>query len=91
MTWLLAHQAPLSLGLPRQEYWSRLPFPSPGDLHDPGIEPGCPALQADSLLTELPGKLLFPGKYLPKGTNRKEPSLARSCENLDQVKLEFPS
>ena len=37
----------------RQEYWSELPFPSPGDLPDPGIEPGSPALQADSLLTEL--------------------------------------
>ena len=73
--WTVAHQAPLSLGLSRQEYWSRLPFPSPGDLPDPEIEPGSPALQADSLLTELPGNLLFPGKYLPKGTNRKEPSL----------------
>ena len=41
---------------PRQEYWSSLPFPSPGDLPDPGIEPRSPALQADSLLTEPPGK-----------------------------------
>ena len=41
------------MGFPRQEYWSRLPFPSPGDLSDPGIEPGSPALQADSLPTEL--------------------------------------
>ena len=40
----------------RQEYWSGLPFPSPGDLPDPGIQPGSPALQADSLLSELPGK-----------------------------------
>ena len=71
----VAHQAPLSMGFSRQEYWGRLPFPSPGDLPDPEIEPGSPALQADSLLTELPGNLLFPGKYLPKGTNRKEPSL----------------
>ena len=39
-----------------QEYWSGLPFPSPGDLPDPGIEPGSPALQADSLLSESPGK-----------------------------------
>ena len=45
----VAHQAPLSLGFPRQEYWSRLPFPSPGDLPDQGIEPTSPALQADSL------------------------------------------
>ena len=43
------HQAPLSMGFSRQEYWGRLPFPSPGDLPDPGIEPKSPALQADSL------------------------------------------
>ena len=42
-------QAPLSKGVPRQEYWSGLPFPSPGDLLDPGIKPECPELQADSL------------------------------------------
>ena len=36
--WTVAHQAPLSMGFPRQEYWSELPFPSPGDLPDPGIE-----------------------------------------------------
>ena len=52
----VARQAPLSLEFSKQEYWSRLPFPSPGDLPNPGIEPGSPALQADSLLTELPGK-----------------------------------
>ena len=46
--WTIAHQAPLSMELSRQEYWSRLPFPSPGDLPDPGIEPGSPPLQADS-------------------------------------------
>ena len=40
----VAHQAPLSMGFPSQEYWSRLPFPSPGDLPDPGIEPMTPAL-----------------------------------------------
>ena len=54
--WPVAHQAPLSMGFSRQEYWSGLPFPSPGDLADPGIEPGSPALQADSLLSEPPGK-----------------------------------
>ena len=52
------YQAPLSLGFSRQEYWSRLPFPSPGDLPYPGIEPGSPALQTESLLSELPGKPL---------------------------------
>ena len=53
--WAVAIQAPLSMGLSRQECWSGLPFPSPGDLPDLGIEPGSPTLQADSLLTELPG------------------------------------
>ena len=47
---------PLSLGFPRQECWSGLLFPSPGDLPDPGIEPGSPALQADSLPSDSPGK-----------------------------------
>ena len=51
--WTGAHQAPWSMGFSRQEYWSGLPFPSPGDLLDPGIEPGFPALQADSLPTKL--------------------------------------
>ena len=53
--WIAAHQAPLSMGLSRQEYWSGLPFPSPGDLPDPEIERRSPALQADSLLSEPPG------------------------------------
>ena len=55
--WTVACQVPLSVGFSRQEYWSGLPFPSPGDLPDPGIESRSPALQADSLPTELPGKL----------------------------------
>ena len=49
----VACQAPLSVGFSRQEYWRGLPFPSPVDLPDPGIEPRSPALQADDLLTEL--------------------------------------
>ena len=44
------------MGFPRKEYWSELPFPSPGDLPNPGVKPGSPALQADSLPTESPGK-----------------------------------
>ena len=52
-SWTVACQAPLSMGFSRQEYWSGLPFPSPGDLPNPGIKPGSPALQADSLPTEL--------------------------------------
>ena len=54
--WTVADQAPPSMGFSRQEYWSGLPFPSPGDLPDPGIEPRSPALQADTLTSESPGK-----------------------------------
>ena len=50
------HQAPLSMGFPLEKYWSELPFPSAGDLPDPGIKLGSPALQVDSLPAELPGK-----------------------------------
>ena len=53
---MAAHQAPPSLGFSRQEHWSGLPFPSPGNLPNPGIQSGSPALQADSLPTELQGK-----------------------------------
>ena len=54
--WTVARQASLPLEFPREEYWSGLLFPSPGNLFNPGIEPGSPALLADSLLTEPPGK-----------------------------------
>ena len=54
--WTVAHQTPLSTGFSRQEYWIGLPFPSPGDLPDPGTKPRSPTLQADSLPTELGGK-----------------------------------
>ena len=54
--WTVAHQAPLSMGFFRREYWSGLPFPSTGDLPNPGIKPGSPALQADSLPPEPPRK-----------------------------------
>ena len=55
-SWIAAHQAPLSMAFSRQEYWRGLPFPSPGDLPDPGIEPRSPTLQADALSSEPPGK-----------------------------------
>ena len=54
--WSVAYQAPQSMGFSRQKYWSGLPFPSPGDLPDPVIEPGSPSLQADALPSEPPGK-----------------------------------
>ena len=72
--WTVTHQAPLSMGFSRQEYWSGLPCPPPGDLPNPGIEPGPPALQVNSLPTESPGKpsqLIHPSKsfdlYTKKG------------------------
>ena len=61
--WTVAYQAPLSMGFSREEYWSGLSFPPPGDLPDPGIESRSPALQADSLPTELQGS------FSPQGYN----------------------
>ena len=54
--WTVARQAPLSMGFSRQEYWSGLPFPTPGDLPDPGIEPVSPVLAGRFLTTGRPGK-----------------------------------
>jgi len=62
--WTVARQALLSMGFFRQEYWSGLPFPSPGDLSDPGIEPQSAALQADALPSEPPGLILWYNVYL---------------------------
>ena len=57
--WTVAHEFPLSMGFSRQEYWSGLPCPPPGNLPDPGIEPKSPALRTDSLPSEPPGKPSF--------------------------------
>ena len=57
--WTVACQAPQSIEFARQECWNGFPFPSPGDLPNPGIEPGSPALQADYLLSESPGNPLI--------------------------------
>jgi len=72
----MAHQAPLSMRFPRQEYWSGLPFSSPGDLPDPGIKTGSPALLADSLLYEPPEKPLEWDTYWKVGSRRE-----RSLQN----------
>ena len=53
--WIVSDQAPLSMGFSRQEYWNGFPFPPPGDLPNPGIEPQFPAVQADALPSEPPG------------------------------------
>ena len=57
--WTVAYQAPPSMGFSRQEYWLGLPFPSPEDLPDPGIKPRSPALEADTLTSQLTGKPLW--------------------------------
>ena len=81
-SWTVAHQAPLSIEFSRQEYWSGLPFPSPGDLPNLGTELGSPALQADSLPSEPPGKPQhsIPSKYLDSCQEQK-------CRQVDGIKL----
>ena len=64
--WTGACQAPLSMGFSRQEYWSGLPFPSPGDLPDLEIKSGSPVLQADDLPTELCGRSTLEGSEAQK-------------------------
>ena len=79
--WTVAYQASPSMGLSRQEYWSGLPLPSPGDLPDPGIEPRSSTLQADALTSEPPREVLtedlkncfmFHTTLLSLGNNRRE-------------------
>ena len=77
--WTGACQAPPSVGFSRQEYWSGVPFPSPGDLPNPGIEPGSPTLQADSLLSQPPGKLCW--EETVKGQDQKQEDHCKGCWN----------
>ena len=89
-----ARQAPLSTGFSRQEHWSGLPCPPPGDLPNPGVEPGSPALQAGSLPTELRGKpdLILRACFLrhqqrcPRGQRSPPYSRARSFANTRRVR-----
>ena len=73
-SWTAAHQALQSMAFPRQEYWSGLPFPSPGDLPDPGVEPKSPTLQADSLPTETQGS--------PQGARGEKKQVDSPCVSL---------
>ena len=93
--WTVAYQASLSLGFSRQEYWSGLPFPSLGDLPDPGIEPGSPALQADAYPLSHQGspqilKQLCRGKNwvtrAQLGVSPQKLPLIRSRKSLHQTK-----
>ena len=72
--WTVAYQASPSMGFSRQEYWSGLPFPFPGHLPDPGIEPRSPALEEDALTSEPPGK--------PRRKLVQFRSVAQSCPTL---------
>ena len=76
------------MGFSKQEYWSGLPFPSPEDLPDPGIKPRSPALQADSLLSEPPGKptpdLRVPVKFVLKNHLAQEPLVAQTVKSLPE-------
>ena len=69
--WTGAHQAPPSMGFSRQEYWNGSPFPSSGDLLNPGIKPRSPALQADALASEPPGKPAPPTIRQNKQTKKR--------------------
>ena len=80
--WTISHQAPLPMEFSRQEYWSELPFPSPGCLPNPGIEPRSPALWADSLPSDI-----FLGNHFLKCINlifdmKSESEVAQSCPTL---------
>ena len=70
--WTVAYQAPLSMVFSMQEYWSGLPFPSPGDLPDPGIEPRSPALYADALPSEPPKKSTWAKKHFKQSITKDE-------------------
>ena len=71
MPWTVAYQAPPSMGFSRQECWSGLSFPSPGDLPHPGIEPGSPTLQADTLPSEPPGLAFVLIRYRLRCSNKR--------------------
>ena len=97
--WTVAYQAPLSMGFSRQEYWCGLPFPSPGNIPDPGIEPWSPALQADALLSEPPGcpyKRLWPSemgkmdeKTKARVTRLNLSKATRACHYLQRAVSQF--
>ena len=98
--WAVAHQASLSMGFSRQEYWSGWPFPSPGDLPNTGIKPRSVALQADSLPSELPATLyliscilllsITPNKLIglpPPGMSKARFEFYHPCaQNLDPAR-----
>ena len=89
--WTIAYQAPLSMEFSRQEYWSGLPFPSPGDLHNPGIKPGSPALEADALQSEPSGKLKSINVFKKKRRKKESKGLDPVATRASGVLCLFPS
>ena len=97
--WTVAYQAPPSMGFSRQECWSGLPFPSPGDLPNPGIEPRSPALQADTLPSEPPGmgfsksnakRELYSNTSLPQETRETPKNLTLHLKQLEKEVMKNP-
>ena len=90
--WTIACQVLLSMEFSRQEYWSGLPFPSPGDLPDPGIKPASPALQADSLLSKTPEmeKAMAPHSSVLKRHQVLSGDETNSCSSSGQTDLQEP-
>ena len=82
--WPIAYQASPSMGFSRQEYWNGLPSPSPGDLPDPGIEPGSAALEADALTSEPPGK---PKSYLRNSQSKGDTLIFLSVSCKQKINL----
>ena len=91
--WTVAYQAPQSMEFSRQKYWSGLPFPSPGDLPNPGIEPRSPTLQANALPSELPAKPhgLYTTLNPKPNPNPNSPSQNTGVGNLSLLQGIFPT
>ena len=87
--WTVAHVSPLSMEFSRQEYWSEQPFPSPGDLPDSGIKPGSPALQADSVLSESPGKSWTAREVCLDFLSPRPPTFIFVLKQLDLERMEL--
>ena len=88
--WVVAYQTPPSMGFSRQEYWSGLPFPSPGDLPDPGIEPRSPELEADALTSEPLSCAVLDWEY-PQGKSCVTLNLFQCTSLLSVVKFPISS
>ena len=89
--WTVALQASESMGFSREENWCGLPFPSPRNLPDPGIKPASPALQADSVLSEPPGRLIQPVAAAAKSAAHQAPLSLGFSRQEHWSELPFPS